>query len=115
MELSGQLHVRPLYHQGRALGKIKNGLKSVNICYHSVRNLSHSYLLSDNVKIQKCKTTILNVVAYGDEARSVSLREEHRLRELGNRVLRRYTDIIEEAGKKCIMRSFIICTFHRIL
>jgi hypothetical protein len=41
------------------------------------------------VKIKIYKTIILRVVLYGCETRSVTLREEHRLRVFENRVLRR--------------------------
>jgi hypothetical protein len=46
-------------------------------------------LLSKNLKIRIYKTIILPVVLYGCETWSLSLREEHRLRVLENRVLRR--------------------------
>jgi hypothetical protein len=52
------------------------------------RTLS-SHLLSKNVKITIHKTTILPVVLYGCETLSLILREGHRLRLFGNRVLRR--------------------------
>jgi len=44
---------------------------------------------------------------------------EHSLRMFENRVLRRTLDLRgrkwQEAGEDCIMRSFIICTFHEVL
>jgi hypothetical protein len=46
-------------------------------------------LLSRNEKIEIYKTIILPVVLYGCETWSLTLREEHRLRVFGNRVLRR--------------------------
>jgi hypothetical protein len=46
-------------------------------------------LLSKNIKIKIYKTIILSVVLYGCETWSLTLREEHRLRVLENRVLRR--------------------------
>jgi hypothetical protein len=46
-------------------------------------------LLSRNVKVKICKTIILPVVLYGCETWSLKLREEHRLRDFENRVLRR--------------------------
>jgi hypothetical protein len=46
-------------------------------------------LLSKNVKIIIHKTIILPVVLYGCKALSLTLREEHRLRVIENRVLRR--------------------------
>jgi hypothetical protein len=48
-----------------------------------------SRLLSRNVKVKIYKTIILPVVLYGCETWSLTLREEHRLRVLENRVLRR--------------------------
>jgi hypothetical protein len=48
-----------------------------------------SRLLSRNVKVKIDKTVILPVVLYGCETWSLTLREEHRLRVLENRVLRR--------------------------
>jgi hypothetical protein len=46
-------------------------------------------LLSRNVKVKIHKTVIPNVVLYGCETWFLILREEHRLREFENRVLRR--------------------------
>jgi hypothetical protein len=69
--------------------EIKRRLNSGNACYHSVQNLLSSRLLSKNLKIRIHKTIILPVVLYGCETTSLALREEHRLRVLENRVLRR--------------------------
>jgi hypothetical protein len=44
--------------------------------------------VSGNVKVKIYRTIILPVVLYGCETWSVTLREEHRLRVFGNRVLR---------------------------
>jgi len=46
-------------------------------------------LLSKNLKIKIYRTIILPLVLYGCETWSLTLREERRLRVLGNRVLRR--------------------------
>jgi hypothetical protein len=46
-------------------------------------------LISKNLKIKIYKTVILPVLLYGCETWSLTLREEHRLRVLENRVLRR--------------------------
>ena len=62
---------------------------SVNACYHSVQNILPSSLLSKNLKIKIFKIIILRVVLYGCETRSLTLREERRLRLFENRVLRR--------------------------
>jgi hypothetical protein len=56
--------------------KIKRRVNSNNACYSSVQNLLSSSLLSRNVKIRICKTTILPVVLYGCETWSLTLREE---------------------------------------
>jgi hypothetical protein len=69
--------------------EIKRRLNSDNAYYHSVQNLLSSRLLSKNLKIRIYKTIILPVVLYGCETRSLTLREEHRLRVFENRVLRR--------------------------
>jgi hypothetical protein len=42
--------------------EIKRRLNSGNACYHSVRNLLSSRLLSKNIKIRICKTIILHMV-----------------------------------------------------
>jgi hypothetical protein len=69
--------------------EIKRRLNSGNACYHSVQNLLSSRLLSKNFKIRIYKTIILSVVLYGCETWPLTLREEHKLRVFGNRVLRR--------------------------
>jgi hypothetical protein len=70
-------------------GEIMSRLNSGNACYHAVQNLLSSRLLSRNVKIKIYATIILPVVLYWCETLSLTLREEHRLRVLENRVLRR--------------------------
>jgi hypothetical protein len=62
---------------------------SGNACYHSVQNLSSSRLLSKNIKIRIYKAVVLSVVLCGCETWSLTLREEHTLRMLENRVLRK--------------------------
>ena len=68
--------------------EIKSRLNSGNACYHSVQNLLSSSLLSKNLKITIYRTITLPVVLYGCETWSLTLREERRLREFQNRVLR---------------------------
>jgi hypothetical protein len=68
--------------------EIKRRWNSGNACYHSVQNLLSSRLLSKNVKIRICWTIILPLVLYGCKTWPLTLREEHRLRVLENRVLR---------------------------
>jgi hypothetical protein len=52
--------------------EIKRRLNSGNACYHSVKNLMSSHLLSKNVKIRiySYRIIILPVVLYGCETRS---------------------------------------------
>jgi hypothetical protein len=69
--------------------EIKRKLNSGSACYRSVQNLLSSCLLLKNINIRICKTIILPVVLYGYEIWSLTLREEHTLRVLENRVLRR--------------------------
>jgi hypothetical protein len=72
-------------NQNEIHDEIKSRLNSRNACYYSVHNLLSSLLISKNLKIKICKTLILPVVLYG----SLTLREEHRLRVLENRLLSR--------------------------
>jgi hypothetical protein len=44
--------------------EIKRRLNSGNVCYHLVRNLLSSHLLSENVKVRIYKTIILPAVLY---------------------------------------------------
>ena len=60
-----------------------------NSCYYSVQTLLSSRLLFKNLKIKIYKTIILPVVLYGCETRSLTLREESRLRVFENRIQRR--------------------------
>jgi len=54
-----------------------------------VQNLLSSSLLSKTLNIKIYRTIILTVVLYGCETWSLTLREERRLREFENRMLRR--------------------------
>jgi len=78
-----------LTYQNSITEEIKRRLMSGNACYHSVQNLLSFSLLTKNLKIKIYKITILRIVLYGCETWSHTLREEHRLRVFGNRVLRR--------------------------
>ena len=51
-----------LTNQKSILEEIKSRLRSGNACYHSVRNLLSSRLLSKNLKIKIYRTIILPVV-----------------------------------------------------
>jgi hypothetical protein len=68
--------------------EINSKLNLGDAFYHLVQNLASSRLLSRNLKVKIHKTTILPVVSYGCETWSPTLREEHRLRVLEDRVLR---------------------------
>ena len=54
-----------------------------------MQNLLSSSLLLKNLKIKLCRTIILPVDLYGCGTRSLTLREERRLRVFENRVMRR--------------------------
>ena len=58
-------------------------------CLRSVQGLLTYSLLSSNTKIKICRNIIFPVVLYGCESWSVILREERRLKEFANRVLRK--------------------------
>ena len=81
----------PLTNQNCIQEEIKTRLKSWNACYHSVRNLLSSSLLSKNIKFEIYRTTciILPVVLYGCKTWSLTLRTEVRLRVSENRVPRK--------------------------
>ena len=78
-----------LTNQNSIQEEIKSRLKLGNACYHLVQNLLSSSLLSKNLEIKIYRTIILPVVLYGCETWLLTLREEHRLRMIENRVLRR--------------------------
>ena len=84
-----------------------------------MQNLLSSSLLSKKLKIKICRTIILPVVLYGCEIRSLTLREECRLRVFENMVLRRVfgpkRDEVAGNGENYIMRSLVICTPYPIL
>jgi len=72
-----------LTHQNSIQEEIKSRLKSGTACCHSVQNLLSSSLLSKNIKIKIYRALIL------PETWLLTLWEEHGLRVLENRVLRR--------------------------
>jgi hypothetical protein len=69
--------------------EIKKRLNSGNACYHSVKNIVSSCLLSKNVIIRIYKAIVLTAVLYGCETWALTCRKEHRLRVFQNRVLGR--------------------------
>jgi len=77
-----------LTNQNSIQEEIKSSWRSGNACYHLVKNLLSSSLLSKNIKIKTHRTIILLVVLYGCETWSLTLREECRLRVFENRLLR---------------------------
>jgi hypothetical protein len=74
--------------------------------------------LNFNPKIRIYKTIIFLMVLYGCETWSLTVREEHRLRVFGNRVLRRIfgqnRDEVTGGWNTCIITSFITFTFRQI-
>jgi hypothetical protein len=89
--------------------EIKRSQNSGNACYHSVQNISCSDLLSKNIKIRMQDALIFPVVLYGCKARSLTLREEYRLRVFENRLLRRISgprrDEVTRFEKACSPRQ----------
>jgi hypothetical protein len=81
--------VKTVTKQNLIQEEIERRLNFGNACYHSVQNLLSSHLLPKNIKIKIYKTIVLSVVLYGCETRYPLLREEHRLRLLEIRLLRR--------------------------
>jgi len=69
--------------------QIKSKLKSGNVSCHAGQNLLCFSLLYKNLKIKRHRTIILSVGLYGCETWSLTLRDDHRLRVLESRVLRR--------------------------
>jgi hypothetical protein len=80
---------RTLKNQNDIHDEIKSRINSGYPCYYSVPNLLSSCLIPENLKIKIYKTVILPVMLYGCETWSLTLKEEHRLRVFGNRMLRR--------------------------
>jgi hypothetical protein len=69
--------------------EIRRRLNWNNACYHSVKNLLPSDLLSESITVIIYKTIILPGALYGFETWSLTLREECRLRVFQNRLQRR--------------------------
>jgi hypothetical protein len=78
-----------LRSQNSIYEEIKSRSKSGNACCHSLQNPFSSSFLSTNINIKINRIFILPVVLYGCKAWSLTLREEHRLRVIENRVLRK--------------------------
>ena len=67
----------------------KTRLKSEKAGYHSVQNLLSTSLQTKTMTIQIHRNIILPIVLYGCETRSLTLREELRMKVYESRVLRR--------------------------
>jgi hypothetical protein len=84
--------------------EFKSRLNSGTGCYHSVHTLLSSGPLYENMTITIYKIIILPVVLYGWETLSLTLREEHGLRVIENRMLRRISrpkrDEVTEGWRK---------------
>jgi len=80
---------KTLPNQNSIQEEMKSILKPQNACSRSVQNLLPFILLSKNLKIKIYRTITLPVFLYGCETWSLTLWEEHGLRMLENRVLRR--------------------------
>jgi hypothetical protein len=77
-----------LTNQNDIHDQIKSRFLRECLLLFSPKSLS-SHLISENLKIKIYKTVILPVVLYGCKTWSLTLREEHRLRDFENRVLRK--------------------------
>ena len=84
-----------------------------NACYYSLEKILSSHLLSKKLKVNTYKTIILPVVLYSSETWSLTLREEHRLRVIENKVLRKIfgakRDEITGEWRSYIMLSYTHC------
>ena len=78
-----------LTNQNSVNEELRSRSKTGNACCHSVQNLLPSSLLSKNIKLKITSTIILLVALYGCETWSLTWREQHRLRVLEIRVLRK--------------------------
>ena len=66
--------------------EIKYRINMGNACYYSLEKILSSHLFSKKLKVNTYKTIILPVVLYDCETCSFTLRKEHRLRVLKNKV-----------------------------
>jgi hypothetical protein len=87
-----------------------------NACCHSFLTLSF-HLLSKNVMVNIYKIIISTAVLCGCETWSLIFREGHRLQAFENGVLRKIfgPNVTKEAGKSCLLRSYMICTPYQML
>ena len=75
-----------LPNQNSIQEEIKSRLKSGNACFHSVKSLLSSSLLSKNIKTKMSRTITLPVVLYGCQTWSLKRREKDRMRVFENTV-----------------------------
>ena len=78
-----------LTNQNSIQEEIKSRLRSGNACYHSVKNILSSMLLSKRLNIKIYGIKISPIVLYGCETWSLTRREEKKLRVFENMMLRR--------------------------
>jgi hypothetical protein len=98
---------------------IFSGKSGTYIRNRSVQNLLSSRLLSKNLKIKIYKIIILPVALYGCETWSLTLREEHKLREFENRVLKRIfrpkREEVKGGWRRLHNEEVITLLIHKIL
>jgi hypothetical protein len=99
--------------------EIKCNLNFGDAYHHSVHSLLSSYLMFKNLQIKIYKIIILLAVLCGCETWSVTLKEEHGLRVLKNRVLRKIFGPKRKGSDRrlenTVMRSFITCVLYQIV
>ena len=98
--------------------EIKRRINMGNACSYSLEKILSSRLLSKKLKVKTYKTIIdlLQVVLYGCETWSLTLREEHRLRVFENKVgpyLGRYLGLrktkLQSNGESYTMLNYMHC------
>ena len=80
--------------------------------YYSIEKILLSRLLSKKLKVHTNQNIILPVLLYGCETWFLTLRDEQRLRVLGNKVLRKIFGAkteLQENGESCIMLNYMHC------
>jgi len=98
--------------------EIKMQMQSWNACYHLI--FFYSSLLSKNIKIIIYRTIALLAVLYGCENLSLTIRKEHRLRDLDNRVMRKTFSpkrekVTQEWRRLHNEKLYNLCTPHTLL
>jgi hypothetical protein len=96
--------------------KITSTLKPQNTCYHLVKTRLSSSLVSKNIKIKIYRNIILQIVLYGCETWSLTLREEHRLWLFDNWVLRKTAgpnmDKVRETTQQGALWSVLLTQYY---